>query len=97
LKRKDGNPYVFYSKTPGRAITEVRTAWNAVLKKAGIKDFRIHDLRHSFASFALKKGVPLVNVSKLLGHRDIATTMRYAHFELEQLKESTDMVNQVFG
>ena len=94
---KEGNPYVFYSKIPGQPIVEIKAAWKTILKRADIKDFRIHDLRHSFASFALKKGVPLVHVCKLLGHRNIATTMRYAHLELEQLKESTNIVNQVFG
>ena len=94
---KEGNPYVFYGKIPGQPVVEIKRAWATILKRAGIKDFRIHDLRHSFASFALKKGVPLVHVSKLLGHRNIATTMRYAHLELEQLKESTNIVNQVFG
>ncbi len=94
---KEGNPYVFYGKVPGQPIIEIKRAWKTILKRAGIQDFRIHDLRHSFASFALKKGVPLVHVSKLLGHRNIATTMRYAHLELEQLKESTNIVNQVFG
>ena len=97
MKHKEGNPYVFYGKIPGQPIVEIKKAWKTILKRAGIKDFRVHDLRHSFASFALKKGVPLVHVSKLLGHRNIATTMRYAHLELEQLKESTNIVNQVFG
>ena len=64
---------------------------------AGIPDVRIHDLRHSFASFALKKGVDLYTVSKLLGHKDIATTTRYAHMELEHLKEATNKVAGVFG
>ena len=97
MKRKGDNPYVFYGKIPDQPIANIKTAWKTILKRAEIKDFRIHDLRHSFASFALKKGVPLVHVSKLLGHRNIATTMRYAHLELEQLKESTNIVNQVFG
>ena len=97
MKRQAGNPYVFYGKVPGQPVIEIKRAWKTILKRADIKDFRIHDLRHSFASFALKKGVPLVHVSKLLGHRNIATTMRYAHLELEQLKESTNIVNQVFG
>ncbi len=88
---KEGNPYVFYGKVPGQPMANIKTAWGKILQRADIKDFRIHDLRHSFASFALKKGVPLVHVSKLLGHRN------YAHLELEQLKESTNIVNQVFG
>ena len=94
---KEGNPYVFYGKVPGKPLAEVKTAWKAILKRAGIKDFRIHDLRHSFASFALKEGVDLYTVSKLLGHKNIATTTRYAHLELGHLKEATNKVAQVFG
>jgi len=97
LTPKEGNPYVFYGKVPGKPIQEIKTAWRNILKRAGIKDFRIHDLRHSFASFALKQGVDLYTVSKLLGHKNIATTTRYAHLELEHLKEATNKVAGVFG
>jgi integrase len=94
---KEGNPYIFYGKVSGKPLTDVKTAWRTILKKAGIKDFRIHDLRHSYASFALKKGVDLYTVSKLLGHKNIATTTRYAHLELESLKKATNKVAEVFG
>ena len=97
LTPKEGNPYVFYGKVPGKPLAEVKTAWRAILKRAGIKNFRIHDLRHSFASFALKEGVDLYTVSKLLGHKNIATTTRYAHLELGHLKEATNKVAGVFG
>jgi integrase len=94
---KESNPYVFYGKIPGKPLSEVKTAWSAILKRAAIKDFRLHDLRHSFASFSLSKGVDLYTVSKLLGHRNIATTTRYAHLELEQLKKATERTAEVFG
>ena len=97
MKPKEGNPYVFYGKVPGKPLREPKTAWRKVLKRAGIKGFRIHDLRHSFASFCLSQGIDLYTLSKLLGHRNIATTARYAHLELEHLKEATNKVAQVFG
>jgi integrase len=97
MKPKEGNPYIFYGKVPGKPLAEIKTAWKTILKRAGIKNFRLHDLRHSFASFALKKGVDLYTVSKLLGHKNIATTTRYAHLELDHLKEATNKVAQVFG
>ena len=97
VKPKEGNPYIFYGRVPGRPLAEIKTAWKTILKRAGIKDFRLHDLRHSFASFALKKGVDLYTVSKLLGHKNIATTTRYAHLELEHLKKATNKVAEIFG
>lgn len=63
MKRQAGNPYVFYGKVPAQPVVEIKRAWGTILKRASIKDFRIHDLRHSFASFSLKKGVPLVHAS----------------------------------
>lgn len=97
LKRQEGNPYVFPGRIPGRPLCAVTTAWRQILKRADIKDFRVHDLRHSFASLSLSQGVDLYTVSKLLGHKNIATTTRYAHLELEHLKEATNKMAEVFG
>jgi len=97
LKKDSANPYVLHGKAPGSHLNKIETTWHKVRKLAGIPDVRIHDLRHSFASFALKKGVDLYTVSKLLGHKNIATTTRYAHLELEHLKEATNKVAEVFG
>ena len=97
LQKQEGNPYVFCGKLPGTCLYDVKRAWNKMRTLADIPDVRIHDLRHSYASFALKQGVDLYTVSKLLGHKNIATTTRYAHLELEHLKEATNKVAQVFG
>jgi len=97
LKRQEGNPYVFPGQIPENPLTSVQTAWKTILKRANIKDFRFHDLRHSFASLSLSQGVDLYTVSKLLGHKNISTTTRYAHLELEKLKEATNKMAEVFG
>ena len=55
------------------------TAFKEALVHGGIKDFRVHDLRHSFASHLLMAGSDLATVSRLMGHANIAMTMRYAH------------------
>ena len=62
-----------------------------------IEDVRMHDLRHTFASMAIKSGLGLYQVSKLLGHKNIQTTMRYAHIEKEELVKSAKAVEAVFA
>lgn len=96
LQKQENNPYVFCGRIVGQHLKETKTTWRKTRTLAGIPDFRIHDLRHSFASFALKKGIDLYTVSKLLGHKNIATTTRYAHLELEHLKKATNIVAEVF-
>lgn len=64
----------------GNKITSWRTAWRAALRRAGISDFRWHDLRHTVGSrVARSHGIAVAQ--KVLGHSDIATTQRYVHFE----------------
>ena len=53
--------------------------WNRVRREIGIEDVRLHDLRHTLASHAVMQGIPVPVVSRLLGHRSAAMTMRYAH------------------
>jgi integrase len=53
--------------------------WDTARKRVGLEDMNLHDLRHTFASHLVMRGVPLLTVSKLLGHHSIQMTMRYAH------------------
>jgi integrase len=96
LKQENGNPYVFVGEKPGTCLTTLKRAWTKIRGLANLKDVRIHDLRHTFASLAIKQGVDLYTVSKLLGHKNIATTTRYAHLEMKQLIEATNVVDQIW-
>jgi integrase len=63
------------------------------LKAAGIVGYHWHDNRHSFASWLVQDGVPLDRVSKLLGHKSLAMSMRYAHLAPNQLHEDVARLN----
>ncbi|MBN8461506.1 MAG: site-specific integrase [Dechloromonas sp.] len=63
----------------GKPVVQISTAFNNAVIQAGIEDFRIHDLRHTFASWLVQSGVTLPEVRDLLGHATIKQTERYAH------------------
>ena len=64
--------------------------WRQVRAAADLADVRIHDLRHTVASFAVSSGSSLPMVAKMLGHKDSATTQRYAHLHDDPLKGFAD-------
>lgn len=71
--------YVFPSKSVSKPVVGVNKAWLKVRALAGIEDVRLHDLRHSFATFAVEDGASLYLVGKALGHKSAVSTERYAH------------------
>ena len=75
----------------GEGLKSIRNGFEAAVKRAGIeKHIRFHDLRHTFASWLVMKGIDLRTVAKLVGHRDIRITMRYAHLAPEHLQAAVD-------
>jgi len=84
--------YVFCDNK-GRPFKQINKSFQASLKKAGIEDFRFHDLRHTFAShFVMRKG-SLKDLQELLGHKTLAMTMRYAHLSQEHKKKAVNLLN----
>ncbi len=93
LLRHINSDYVFCDKE-GNPYKEVKRSFNYALRKAGIEDFRFHDLRHSFASRLVMKGASLKAVQELLGHRDIKMTMRYAHLADDVKKDAVKLLDE---
>lgn len=79
VQRLADNPHVITGRIPGQALTDLQPFWQRVRARAGLKDARIHDLRHTFASVAVSHGQSLPMIGKLLGHTQVQTTARYAH------------------
>jgi len=72
-------PFVFYDPRVGNPYQDVKRSFPSACRRAGIKDFRFHDCRHTFGSQLVMAGIDLTTVKELLGHKTIAMTMRYAH------------------
>jgi integrase len=85
----DGD-YVFPSKN-GQPLNDIRRTFSKVCIMAGIENFRVHDLRHSFASLLAEAGIDLLAIGKLLGHTQTATTSRYAHLQQDTLRKATEL------
>ena len=92
VPRLTGNPWVIAGREPGERLTHIAYYWYRVRERAGLADVRLHDLRHSFASRALALGEDLTMIGKLLGHRKIQTTARYAHLARDSVKEAAGLV-----
>jgi integrase len=85
------SPYVF--TYAGRRINHVAVGFHAAMRRAGIENFRFHDLRHTFASHLVMKGASLKEVQELLGHKTMNMTLRYAHLAQEQKKTAVNLLN----
>jgi integrase len=78
-QRKEPTHFVFPSRAGDTPQQELKRFWRRVCKDAGLTDVRVHDLRHSFASYLASSGASLPLIGALLGHTQAQTTARYAH------------------
>ena len=84
--------YIFPNSKGGH-LKSVRSSFRSALKAAKITNFRTHDLRHTFASYYVMRGGSLNALQKILGHKDIKMTMRYAHLSREFAREEIEIMN----
>lgn len=79
------SPWVFCDAY-GNRVQSIKRSWSTACRRAGIRDFRIHDLRHTCAAWLVSAGVPLTEIRDLLGHSTIRMTERYAHLAPENVR-----------
>jgi integrase len=85
--------WVFPTQSTNRFYVGFHRDWQVLRRKANLsRHYRFHDLRHSFASRLVSRGVSLYMVKELLGHADIKTTMRYAHIDSGSLRDAASML-----
>lgn len=95
LHTPDESPYIFPSPVTNRPSASLHFPWQRIRVRAGLPDLRLHDLRHSFASFLVNRGVSLYVVQGLLGHAHSRATQRYAHLTPDTLLDAAEMMNGV--
>lgn len=94
-KADQDQPFLFPGGKKGQPITDIKKSWASICLKAGIKDCRLHDLRHTYASILASSGQSLPVIGALLGHTQTQTTSRYAHLFDNPLRAATETVGRV--
>jgi integrase len=96
-KKRKGPGWVFPGDVRTEHLTVLSHAWRFVKKETGIKNARLYDLRHSFASVGAGGGLSLAIIGKLLGHSQMRTTERYAHLADDPLKEAAHKIGNAIA
>ncbi len=87
------SPLVFHA-----VKNRFRTPWEKALKRAGIEDFRFHDLRHTAASYLAMNGATMAEIAEVLGHKTLAMVKRYAHLSEAHTTSVVERMNaRMFG
>jgi integrase len=93
IRTRENLPWVFHD-SEGHRYNDIRHAFNRACEAAALTDFHFHDLRHTFASWLVMKGVPLATVSVLLGHTSPMMTLRYAHLSPKHLTSAVRILDR---
>jgi site-specific recombinase XerD len=84
----DDEDYLFPGADRTERLKDIQKSWTKIAARAGIRNFRLHDLRLNFASVLISNGAALHEVGVLLGHSELRTTQRHAHLKPQRLREA---------
>ena len=93
-QKEEGAEYVFPGTGKTGHLVEPKKAWYALLERANIQDFHLHDLRRTLGSWQVMAGASLAVVGKTLGHKNTQTTQVYARFELDPVRQAMELATQ---
>lgn len=93
LPRLDGTPYIIAGLKPGEPRSDLKRPWAALTCAAKLQGVRLHDLRHSFASYGAGGGLGLPILGRLLGHSQPSTTNRYAHLHADPVRQASELIS----
>ena len=88
-RRGIGSALVFPGPRDRSKPADIRSAWETALRRAGIADFRVHDLRHTAASFLAMEGASLAELAGVLGHKTLAMVKRYSHLSPDHVARAS--------
>ncbi|MEQ8246194.1 MAG: site-specific integrase [Alphaproteobacteria bacterium] len=92
LKERSMCDWVVEGEVPGAPLVNLRKPWHRIRKRANLEDVRLHDLRHTFASFAAAGGMSLPMIGKLLNHTQPVTTQRYSHLAHDPVRQANELL-----
>jgi len=95
LFEKAKGEYVFTDGN-GHPFGDIKKGFLAAVRRAGLEDFRFHDLRHTFGSYMVMQGADLRTIQQIMGHKDIRMTLRYAHLSSRHVQEAVESLDNVW-
>lgn len=97
IPRHEESEWIFTNPKTNKPYTRFYKSWDRARRIANLADVRIHDLRHSFASFLVNSGRSIYEVQKILGHSDVRVTQRYAHLSQNTLTDAANKVGEILN
>jgi len=92
LKVRSRGGYVFGNPETGQPFKNVRHSFENACRRAGIRDLRFHDLRHTFSCRMIQRGCDIETLRELLGHHSVTVTQRYIHTNLDRKRQAVELL-----